>query len=62
MSDKEFLAWLKGYSAAVQGCDFGPIVGVFHNDDGTINREKTLDLPALGDLPASCKKKLLEAE
>ena len=60
MSDKEFLAWLKGYSAAVQGCDFGPIVAVFHNEDGSINRENTLDVPALDNLPASCRKKLLE--
>ena len=60
MSDKEFLAWIKGYSAAVQGCDFGPIVPVFHNDDGSINRQRTLEGTAFENLPESCKKKLLE--
>jgi hypothetical protein len=61
MTDQEFLAWLKGWSAAIQGCDFGPIVAVFRNSDGTLNRERTLEGPCWGNLPASCRKKLLKA-
>jgi hypothetical protein len=60
MTDQEFLAWIKGYSAAVQGCDFGPIVAIFKNEDGSILRERTLE--GFTNLPASCKKKLLETK
>jgi len=60
MTDGEFLAWLKGWSATYLGCDFGTIVAYYSKPDGTIDREKTL--AGFDKIPESCKKKLLEIE
>jgi hypothetical protein len=60
MDDKQFMAWLEGYCAATQGCDFGPFVPYFKNEDGSINREKTLAGTSFGDLGDACRKQLME--
>ena len=58
MNDEQFMAWLEGWCAAVQDCEFGPTVPYFKNDDGTINRDKTLDGTAFTNLSDACRQKL----
>lgn len=57
MTDEVFMARLHGYAYAVQRGgygdgpvpdDFQPIIPFFRNEDGTINRERTLDGPPFG--------------
>ena len=52
MTDVVFMAFLRGYAYAIQMQGYGngpvpdsfkPIVPYFKNEDGTINREQTLD-------------------
>lgn len=59
MTDEVFMARLHGYSYAVQRAGYGtgpvpdsfqPIIPFFRNEDGTINRERTLDGPAFGGI------------
>jgi hypothetical protein len=59
MTDAEFMAWLHGFCAATRGCDFGPLIARYRNEDGSINREKTLEAGSFASLSASCRKKLL---
>jgi hypothetical protein len=49
-TDDEFTASLTAYLAQFSaGQD--PVVPLFKNDDGSINREKTLALPCFADFP-----------
>ena len=52
MTDEVFMAFLRGYAYAIQMQGYGngpvpdsfkPIVPYFKNEDGTMNREQTLD-------------------
>lgn len=48
LTDAEFLARLTAYLTQFsEGSE--PTVPLFRNDDGSINREKTLALPCFGD-------------
>lgn len=52
MTDEEFLKQCKEHLAYFSE-GHKPIVPVFHNDDGTLNRDKMLALPCFsGFLPA----------
>lgn len=70
MSDTEFMAWLRGYCYAIQGEGYGqgippdgfaPIIPYFKNEDGTIDRAKTLDSPSFYRISSAEKKRLLNA-
>lgn len=64
MTDAEFLAWLHGYLWARQSITspdpFPSIVPYFKNEDGTINRAKTLALGSFSAITGMQREKLLE--
>lgn len=67
MNDKEFLAWLRGYAYAKQGDgyekipdDFIPIIPVFRNGDGSLNRQRMLELPCFSEIAAGQVERLQE--
>lgn len=63
MTDAEFLAWLKGYRYAHNNCgDFAPIIGVYRNDDGTVDRARTLDPMYFPTVAEAQRKRLLEVK
>ena len=59
MTDQVFMARLHGYAYAPQRGGYGtgsvpvsfqPIIPFFKNDDGTVNRQRTLEMPAFGGI------------
>lgn len=53
MTDQEFMAWVRGYCYAKQGEGYGdgtppdgfaPIIAVYKNEDGTLDRSRMLEM------------------
>lgn len=70
MTDEIFMAWLHGFAYARQREGYGtypvpdsflPIVPYFRNEDGTINREKTLEGGSFTSITGVQRENLLKS-